>query len=75
MITRRTLLATTAVAASAPIFGLSPARSASPGRPGFIAAKDIAEEGYIFGLPIVMNYGVMYEFRDRQKLKPIQGAL
>jgi hypothetical protein len=62
MITRRTLLATTAVAASAPIFGLSPARSASPGRPGFIAAKDIAEEGYIFGLPIVMNYGVMYEF-------------
>jgi hypothetical protein len=56
MITRRTLLATTAVTASAPIFGLSPARSA------FIAAKDIAEEGYIFGLPIVMNYGVMYEY-------------
>ena len=62
MITRRTLLATTAVAASAPIFGLSSARSASPGRPGFFEAKDIAEAGFIYGLPIVMNYGVMYEY-------------
>ena len=25
-------------------------------------AKAIAEEGYIYGLPIVMNYGVMYEY-------------
>ena len=25
-------------------------------------AKAIAEEGFIFGLPIVMNYGVMYEY-------------
>src|SRR2546428_13305716 len=24
--------------------------------------KDIAEEGFIYGLPIVMNYAVMYEF-------------
>src|SRR4026209_634064 len=24
--------------------------------------KAIAEEGYIYGLPIVMNYGVMYEY-------------
>jgi hypothetical protein len=31
-------------------------------RPGFFAAKDIAEAGYIYGLPIVMNYGVMHEF-------------
>ena len=35
---------------------------AAQGRPGFFAAKDIAEAGYIYGLPIVMNYGVMYEF-------------
>ena len=42
--------------------GLSPARAATAGRPGFRAAKDIAEAGFIFGLPIVMNYGVMYEF-------------
>ena len=25
-------------------------------------AKDIAEEGFIYGLPIVMNYAVMYEY-------------
>ncbi|SED40226.1 Uncharacterized conserved protein [Rhizobiales bacterium GAS191] len=62
MITRRKLLTTTAVAASAPIFSLSPAKAAAPSRPGFFAAKDIAEAGYIFGLPIVMNYGIMYEF-------------
>jgi hypothetical protein len=30
--------------------------------PGFLAAKDIAEAGYVFGLPIVMNYGTMYSF-------------
>jgi hypothetical protein len=24
--------------------------------------KDVAEQGFIYGLPIVMNYGVMYEF-------------
>jgi hypothetical protein len=31
-------------------------------RPGFLKAKDIAEAGFIYGLPIVMNYGVMYEY-------------
>ena len=31
-------------------------------RPGFLGAKDIAEAGFIYGLPIVMNYGVMYEY-------------
>src|SRR5712675_1271121 len=36
--------------------------SAQTGRPDFFAAKDIAEAGYTFGLPIVMNYGVMYEY-------------
>ena len=30
--------------------------------PGFFKAKDIAEAGFIYGLPIVMAYGVMYEF-------------
>jgi hypothetical protein len=34
----------------------------SPDRPGFLKAKDIAEAGFIYGLPIVMNYGVMYEY-------------
>ena len=39
--------------------------SAQPAKaewPGIIEAKDIAEAGFIYGLPIVMNYGVMYEF-------------
>jgi hypothetical protein len=31
-------------------------------RPGSFKAKDVAEAGFIFGLPIVMNYGVMYEY-------------
>jgi hypothetical protein len=30
-------------------------------------AKAIAEEGYIYGLPIVMNYGVMYEYAVDKK--------
>ena len=62
MITRRQLLTRTALAASGPILGLSPSMAAAPSRPGFFAAKDIAEAGYIFGLPIVMNYGAMYEY-------------
>jgi hypothetical protein len=30
--------------------------------PSVLEAKAIAEEGFIYGLPIVMNYAVMYEF-------------
>ena len=30
--------------------------------PSIAETKDIAEEGFIYGLPIVMNYAVMYEF-------------
>ncbi len=29
---------------------------------GIVETKKIAEEGFIYGLPIVMNYAVMYEF-------------
>ena len=64
MLTKRELLrsaalATVAVAAnkSAPVLAQT-----STNRPGFFAAKDIAEAGFIYGLPIVMNYGVMYEY-------------
>jgi hypothetical protein len=31
-------------------------------RPGFAETRVIAEEGFIYGLPIVMNYAVMYEY-------------
>ena len=30
--------------------------------PGIAETKDIAEEGFIYGLPIVMNYAVMYAY-------------
>jgi hypothetical protein len=30
--------------------------------PGILEAKNIAEEGFIYGLPIVMNYAVMYAY-------------
>src|SRR5215813_316853 len=64
MWTRRDLLRSAAFVATAavgaktyPALGQTNAE-----RPGFFKAKDIAEAGFIFGLPIVMNYGVMYEF-------------
>ena len=51
-------LAAISVAATKP--GPVQAQS-SADRPGFFKAKNIAEAGYIYGLPIMMNYGVMYE--------------
>ena len=66
MLTKRDLLRSAALAA----IGIAatakpPSRSqaqTSADRPGFFKAKDIAEEGFIYGLPIVMNYAVMYEY-------------
>jgi hypothetical protein len=40
----------------------SPVAAAEKDWPGIIDAKNIAEEGFIYGLPIVMNYAVMYEY-------------
>jgi hypothetical protein len=61
MLTKRDLLRSAALAAitvtANPISAI-----AQTDRPGFLKAKDIAEAGFIFGLPIVMNYGIMYEF-------------
>ncbi|MCX6928270.1 MAG: DUF1254 domain-containing protein, partial [Verrucomicrobia bacterium] len=37
------------------------AEKAEKNRPGIAETKAIAEEGFIYGLPIVMNYAVMYE--------------
>jgi len=62
MLTKRDLLRSAALAAmTATTTGAIPA-FAQADRPGFFKAKDIAEAGFIFGLPIVMNYGVMYEY-------------
>jgi hypothetical protein len=64
MLTKRDLLRSAALAAitastakSVPVFAQT-----SADRPGFLKAKDIAEAGFIYGLPIVMGYGVMYEY-------------
>jgi hypothetical protein len=42
----------------------APARCASPEAnwPSFAECRSIAKDGFIYGLPIVMNYAVMYKF-------------
>jgi hypothetical protein len=64
MITKRDLLRSAAVAAiavtttkSSPVSAQTSARW-----PNVFEAKAIAEEGFLFGLPLVMNYAVMQEF-------------
>jgi hypothetical protein len=41
---------------------ISNAEKAEQHRPGLAETKAIAEGGFIYGLPIVMNYAVMYEY-------------
>jgi hypothetical protein len=63
MPTRRDLL--TAVAIGGFGGALSPDRATAQGTanwPSPAEARRIAEAGYIFGLPIVMSYSVMYEY-------------
>lgn len=60
MATRRDLLRAPSLATLAAVLPL-PAL-AQAGRPGIIGAFEAAEAAFVFGLPIVMNYAVMYEF-------------
>ena len=64
MLTKRDFLFSTALAALAtPIVGNTSALAqTSSVRPSAVKAKDIGEAGFIFGLPIVMNYGVMHAY-------------
>jgi hypothetical protein len=64
MLTKRDLLRSAALAAitASTAKSVSVHAQTSADRPGFFKAKDIAEAGFIYGLPIVMNYGVMYEY-------------
>jgi hypothetical protein len=62
MLTKRDLLRSAALTAAAATTARSIPALAQTDRPGFLKAKDIAEQGFIYGLPIVMNYGVMYEY-------------
>jgi hypothetical protein len=41
---------------------ISQAEKTEKDRPSIRETKAIAEEGFIYGLPIVMNYAVMYEY-------------
>ena len=64
MLNRRTVLKSGVAASAAAFAGTSfgPRTARAETKPSFMAAKDIAEAGYIFGLPLVMNYGTMYSF-------------
>jgi hypothetical protein len=64
MLTKRDLLRSAALAAitASTAKSVSVRAQTSADRPGFFKAKDIAEAGFVYGLPIVMNYGVMYEY-------------
>lgn len=64
MLTKRAFLKSGLAASAAALAGTTfgPGLARAETKPGFLAAKDIAEAGYIYGLPIVMNYGTMYEF-------------
>ena len=37
-------------------------KATGEGRPGIAEVKKIAEDGFVFGLPIVMNYAVQHDF-------------
>ncbi len=41
---------------------ISQAEKTEKDRPSFAETRAIAEEGFIYGLPIVMNYAVMYDY-------------
>ena len=44
---------------------VSNAEKMEKGKPGILETKTIAEEGFIYGLPIVMNYARDGEFCDK----------
>ena len=63
LFTRRSLLHSVGLSAIPAVAKSGSVRAETgTGRPGFFKAKDIAEKGFIYGLPIVLNYGVMYAY-------------
>jgi hypothetical protein len=64
MLTKRDLLRSAAMTALTVAMAKStPAMAQNKADwPRLLEAKDIAEEGFIYGLPLVMNYAVMQEF-------------
>jgi hypothetical protein len=66
---RRALSAVAVVACAGLLAGpampedaMTKAEKKDASRVGIVEAKDIAEEGFVYGLPLVMNYAVMQEF-------------
>ncbi len=62
MLTKRDLIRSAAAIAAGAAIARPSLLMAQSDRPRFFKAKDIAEQGFIYGLPIVMNYAVMYEY-------------
>ena len=64
MITKRELLRSAGLAAITvtAMRAIPASAQTNPRWPNVFEAKAIAEEGFIFGLPLVMNYAVMQEF-------------
>ena len=64
MLTKRDLVrsAATAAIAAATVKSIPASAQSKAEWPSLLDAKAIAEEGFIYGLPIVMNYAVMHEF-------------
>jgi hypothetical protein len=60
MLTRREFVQAAALAAVLPTYRIAPAL-AQTRRYGFLRTTLLAEAGFIYGLPIVMSYAVMYE--------------
>ncbi len=64
MLTKRDLLRSAALTALT-VTTMTPIPASAQAKvewPDIREAKNIAEEGFIYGLPIVMNYAVMYEY-------------
>jgi hypothetical protein len=63
MLTKRDLLRSAALAAiTVTTMSVPVSAQTSAQWPSVLEAKAIAEEGFIYGLPIAMNYAVMYEY-------------
>ncbi|KQY22531.1 DUF1254 domain-containing protein [Rhizobium sp. Root482] len=65
MLTKRDLLRSTVAMAALTATVMKPRSVFAQDKaewPSLLEAKDIAEEGFIYGLPLVMNYAVMQEF-------------
>ncbi len=61
MISKRRLLGAAAMGTAGGLLA-RPGLVSAQARPGIIGSLEAAEQAFIFGLPLVMNYTVMYEF-------------